>query len=90
MECEWGGVRFLRFASAKMVDGEGKEILCKCGKHVCGGVFEKEAFVAYCEECHPDPIPREHRFVYIPQPGTGVPHICDDCVVKLVGDDEAD
>jgi hypothetical protein len=71
-----------------MIDGDGNEMMCKCGKAACGGAFGKEAFTVYCSSCNPNKIPEEHRLVYIPFSGTGVPQITDDWIVDLRGTQE--
>lgn len=66
MEVEYGGsARFLNPASVRMVDGNGNEILCKCGKSAGAGAFGKEAFVAWCTDCSPM-HKKAAKFVYKP------------------------
>jgi hypothetical protein len=56
MEAEYGSsfdVRFLQPSQSSLVDSEGNEVMCKCGKPGGTAILGKGAFVAYCADCGP-------------------------------------
>lgn len=48
-----GNIRFMSPDQVKIVDKEGNEMLCKCGKPASGGMMGKTAFMLWCIECGP-------------------------------------
>ncbi len=42
-----------RFVTAKMIDADGNEMLCKCGNAATSGIIGKEAYVLRCSTCSP-------------------------------------
>ena len=43
--------RFLNPSQVTMYDGDGKEVMCACGKPATSGIIGKDAYVARCSDC---------------------------------------
>ena len=53
LECEYGSVGNIGFASATMYDDTGKPVLCACGAPAGCAVMGKHSMLAWCEKCSP-------------------------------------
>lgn len=53
IEAEYGSEGSFKWlpSSATMYDGDGKPVLCACGKPAGCGIMGKSAYVAYCSDC---------------------------------------
>lgn len=85
MEVEYGsvaGVRFMDSANVKMLDSDGNEVKCGCGKPAGAAAIGKTAFVAWCSDCSPSSKQETADFIYKPHCNPGKLQITDSWMVS--------
>lgn len=67
MEVEYGSCRNIRIidpSQIRMIDCDGNDMLCKCGNVASTGIYDKEAYIAYCNNCDPMKDQVQYNLVY--------------------------